>query len=386
VSSTALAGARPKGLVRNIQGLRAFAALLVVMVHMSLPTVGIDGAFAKDPPLLGFFTHCGLFGVDLFFVISGFIMLTTSWEAFGRPGSGLRFFIRRAIRIYPPYWFALAPIIPVFFFAKNTFMKGHVGVQTGFVQSLLLLPQPGHNLLAVSWSLVWEMIFYTVFAFMLMLNRRYFPLALGAWFLAEVGLHLTLHGSPSFALAFASEPLPIEFIFGVVIGLIYVNKLFRAPSLVGSLGIASILAVWAGVAAGRVDLESFLFARVLLFGVPAFLIVYGAVGLEAVHRISAPDWLVTIGDSSYAIYLWHLGVLVVLRHMIAQLQPSGLGWHLAAITLILGDVLMLGLGVYFFFEKPVTRYLNGKLASLWPTGKPKLAFVSPRMASEAVGE
>jgi exopolysaccharide production protein ExoZ len=382
VSSALPGDHRALGLVRNIQALRAAAALLVVLVHMSLPTVGLDNIFGNDPPWFRGFTQFGQSGVDLFFVISGFIMLTTSWDAFGQPGSGLRFFIRRVIRIYPPYWFALAPIVPVFFFGRNQFMVGHLGVQTGIVQSLLLLPQPTHMLMAVSWSLVWEMIFYTIFAFMLLLNRRHFPLALAGWFLAEVALHLTLRGSQSFVLSFASCPLPIEFIFGVVIGLLYVNRLFPAPRLIGSLGVILIFAAWNLIAANLVDLESDL-ARVLLFGVPAFLIVYGAVGLEAVHRIVAPRWLVSIGDCSYAIYLWHLGVLVVLRHMIVRLHFSGLLWHFASIVLALGMILMIAFAVYWFFERPVTNYLNAQLAAHWPARRSNTrSFVTTRIASE----
>lgn len=387
--SSALPGAEraPQGLVRNIQALRAVAALLVVLVHLSLPSVGLDNIFVNEPPWFAMFTKCGLAGVDLFFVISGFIMLTTSWSSFGQPGSGLRFFVRRAIRIYPPYWFALLPVLPAFFFAKNELMKGHIGARTGIVQSLLLLPQPTHMLLAVSWSLVWEMIFYTVFAFLLIMNRRHLPLALTVWFLAEVALHISFRDSQNFAANFASTPLPIEFILGVVVGLIYVNRRFWAPGLLGAVGIVSMLGVWSLMTANVVDESSFPFGRVLLFGVPAFLIVYGAVGLESVHRIVAPTWLVSIGDSSYAIYLWHLGVLVILRHMIAPLHFSGFLWHLAFVTLAMGDILLVSFIVYRFFEKPVTSYLNKQLASHWPARKAAApAFVMPRIASEAIGD
>ncbi|MGP6159480.1 MAG: acyltransferase family protein [Vulcanimicrobiaceae bacterium] len=387
MSSTQPGAQRGLGLVRNIQALRAVAALLVVLVHISLPTVGLDNIFANDPPWFAMFTKCGLAGVDLFFVISGFIMLTTSWSSFGQTGSGLRFFVRRVIRIYPPYWFALVPVLPAFFFAKNELMKGHIGAQTGIVQSLLLLPQPTHMLLAVSWSLVWEMIFYTIFAFLLIMNRRQLPLALAVWFLAEVALHLTFRDSQNFAANFASTPLPIEFIFGVVVGLVYVNRRFWAPGPLGALGIVAMLAVWTLMTANVVDENTFPFGRVLLFGVPAFLIVYGAVGLETVHRIVAPSWLVSIGDASYAIYLWHLGVLVVLRHMIAPLHFSGFLWHLALVSLALGDILLVSFAVYWLFEKPATSYLNAQLASHWPARRPSSpSFIRPMIAPEAVAD
>src|ERR1700737_3097284 len=85
----------------NIQALRAVAALIVVVFHLSY----IESKYFPShfvPAILG---NCGMAGVDLFFVISGFVMMTVSSGHFGRSGAASDFLLRRAVRIYPVYWF-----------------------------------------------------------------------------------------------------------------------------------------------------------------------------------------------------------------------------------------------------------------------------------------
>ncbi len=347
----------------NIQALRAAAAMLVVLIHAGLPNVGVESIMSStERPWLTPFSFIGLFGVDLFFVISGFIMIVTNWESFGGSFAGLRFFVRRAIRIYPPYWFALAPVLVVFAFAKDQFMGAHSGVKTGIIESLLLLPNPHKFVLTVGWTLVWEMLFYVVFAFVLQLPRARVGAALAIWFAAQLGLYFVWTGAANFYLNFIATPLPLEFIFGTLVGRLYLADWFPAPRLAAALAaaVAVAMSVWVSAAHLLLDDPNDI-TRVLVFGIPAALLVYGAVALEARNILVAPRALQAVGDGSYAIYLWHLSILVVVRHLLERYHPAGPLVHGAILAVTLGAIVALGLGVYRFFERPVTAYLNGLL-------------------------
>lgn len=387
MSATDIAGSRPRHFLGNVQALRALAALLVVLVHASLPDVGVESILGPaDGPWLTPFHYVGLFGVDLFFVISGFIMLVTNWENFGRPWAGPRFFARRAIRIYPPYWLALFPILPILLFAKSHFMVAHVGVKTGYFESLFLLPNPNKFVLTVGWTLVWEMLFYVVFAFLLTLERRFVVTALGVWFALELVCYSTLAGSPNFYVNFASTPLPLEFIFGTVVGLLYVKRAFPAPRLTAAVALITTVALGIIITANHISLQNINdMNRIVLFGVPAMLLVYAAVGLEVRDVFVAPRAVQAVGDGSYAIYLWHLSLLVILRTIIVRLHPAGPLAHAAVLAVTLGAIVVFGMAVYRFFELPVTRFLNAKLPSRPARAaveKPVIGRAMPEAAAE----
>ena len=356
---------RARVTVRNLQALRAIAALMVVCLHMTLPHVGIDDIYAHTQPRwLAIFDYIGTCGVDLFFVISGFIMLVTNWDAFGKPLAGLRFFGRRVIRVYPPYWLATAPVLAVFIFARERFMVSHVGAQTGIVESLLLLPNPHKFVLTVGWTLVYEMIFYVVFAAILGTNRRFVPAAIGVWCLVEIGLHTAFSDSSNFYLAFASSLFPLEFILGTVVGLVYVRGWFPAPRVIATIAVALAASSLGYVISQHVEPGNY--ERVALFGIPAALLVYGAVALEARGIFSAPRWLAKLGDGSYAVYLWHLSVLVVVRQAVLLVHPTGPVAHAAIIIATAAIVLTVGQLVYRFFELPVTSALNKRFDTFLP--------------------
>lgn len=368
VSLTADAAVRaPAPVLRNVQGLRAAAALLVVLAHASLPHVGIEEVLAPgEHRWLGAFPYIGIFGVDLFFVISGFIMLVTNWNSFSKPHAGTRFFARRAIRIYPPYWLALVPILPIYFFARDKFMVSHVGVKVGFVQSILLLPQQDYFILPVAWTLVWEMLFYVVFSQFLRLERRHLAAALGVWFAVELLLGAAFHGSSNFYLHFLSSPLPIEFILGAAIGLLYKRPAMPGALPIAALAIAATAAAWTAVSALHVTLDGTAPLRVVAFGPPAALLVYAAVALERSGMLRVPAAIAMVGDASYAIYLWHISILVFLRQAIERAAPAGPFAHAAVLLSSLAIVILAGLTIYRFFEKPVTARLNRLLDARLP--------------------
>lgn len=70
------------------------------------------------------------------------------------------------------------------------------------------------------------------------------------------------------------------------------------------------------------------------FGTPAILLMYGATALERMNRLTAPDWIVWLGDRSYSVYLWHLPVVYALAGALKRAHPHGTVWHAVAVAVI----------------------------------------------------
>ncbi len=350
-------------MLRNVQGLRALAALLVVLHHIGT-TDGIETHYLPGAgPIFGWLRNSGAAGVDLFFVISGFIMMTTSWRSFGATGASAKFFLRRLVRIYPPYWLVLIPLLAVYLIAPDHF-TGYHPVHPDLVASFLLLPSLGGQLLFVAWTLVFEMYFYAVFAPLLLLRRQFVLPALALWAVAEAVLFGTCHDSPNPYLAFLGEPLPFEFLFGCCVGLLYVKGALHAPAALVAAAVTAFCA--ALVASELVPRELVNIERVFLFGMPAALLVYAAVAVESKGGLVVPAALVAIGDASYAMYLWHSPLLSALGQQVARLHAHGLVAHVMLVAVLLAAVLAFSLAVYRYAERPLTRYLNDRLRDALP--------------------
>jgi exopolysaccharide production protein ExoZ len=351
---------RRSSVLRNVQGLRAVAALLVVLMHMQLPRNGLD---IFPHPLLRVFQDFGNFGVDLFFAISGFIMLVTNWDHFARPGASRRFLLHRAIRIYPAYWLSIVPVFLAFMLARDRVMTGHVNGRTDLLASLLLYPQPvQHVLLPVSWTLVFELTFYLLFAVVLAFKRRYIVPFLGLWFCAQIALWFAFDSSSNAYLKYAATALPIEFIFGIVAGIAYVRGKMPNPGAIFAVGLLLAGGVWASCIVLHQLPFTTSMGRVVAFGIPAALVLYGAVAREAEGAVWAPIWLVVVGDASYALYLWHFSLIAVIRQIVLRLHPTGVVAEVAVLAASLAIIVSISLAIYRYFERPVTKALNGLVA------------------------
>ena len=346
-------------LLANVQALRAIAAALVVLVHMTLKNVGVEDVVGRsEASWLTPFHFIGIFGVDLFFVISGFIMLATNWDSFGRKHAGFTFLIRRAIRIYPPYWFATLPVFAVFEFARERFMVSHMTGQTGILESFLLLPNPHRFILTVGWTLVWEMIFYIVFAAILPFRQRYVPMLLALWFGVELVLNGVFAHADNFYLGFASATLPIEFIFGTAIGWLYIKRRLP-PTWLTAIGALVTTSIAFKIMIASAD-DNFPIDRVWFFGIPAALIVVTAIASEVRGSFVAPRFVSNLGDGSYAVYLWHISILVCIRQILIAFHPAGPIAHAVVIVTTLVAIVAIGQLIFLYFERPVTAYLNAR--------------------------
>ena len=317
----------------SIQYVRGVAAVAVVLFHASQRT----GAHA--------FT-VGAAGVDIFFVISGFIMWVISQE---RPVSPVAFMKDRIIRIAPIYWLASAVMVAgalAGLFPNLVLTGEHVLASFAFIPARS--PSNGQvwPVLAQGWTLNYEMAFYAVFAVSLALasGRRLFLLAavFGGLVLARA-----ISGGGWFFLDFYGRPVVLEFVAGAVIG-----KLWLSGARLG-VGASWCVVVLSITGFGCVN-RGLLPYDVAVLGPCAVLIVAGMASLESAGHMPVSPALAYIGDASYSIYLWHsLAVSIVAR-------AGGL-LHLGAsaqmILCVIGGTLV-GIAGYEILERPLTRALR----------------------------
>jgi exopolysaccharide production protein ExoZ len=329
----------------SIQALRAVAALLVFWGH-AINAVNLKVA-AEFPPLYG------QFGVDLFFVISGFVMVYSSERLFGQPGAPITFFARRVARIVPLYWAATAVLI--WFVVPFASTKAVLG-------SLFFLPHmpPEAPLLFVGWTLVFEMFFYTVFAVALLAKRRLAVVASVSLFMVAFTLivspdpGLWAHPPAASGIAYLAHPVILEFVFGMLIALAYRAGTRLPPWVTIGLIIAGVGWLLATIPA---------LARPYSAGIAAALIVAG-LSLSSMSRPKGGRVIrgvVFLGDISYALYCTHLLAFSLVGWTIGKLaiSPAGHAWAYMGVMLATG--LVIAAATYLLFERPMTNFLKRRI-------------------------
>jgi exopolysaccharide production protein ExoZ len=302
----------------SIQYLRAVAALAVVLFHAQSGIV------------------IGQAGVDVFFVISGFVMWTVTAKPVG-PGE---FLMHRLVRIVPLYWIA------------TVLMAAHL--QASFadtIRSLLFWPYRNSvgevwPVLVQGWTLNFEMFFYVAFAASLLLPRKFqltsLTAALGV--LATFGL---LYGDRPATLWTWANPLHLEFLAGAWIS----EAWLRGGVLSRRAGVAMLLVSLAGfaISAFGTTPES---GRFIIWGLPAVLLVAAAVSIESSRGWPEIALLRLLGDASYSIYLFYPFVLVTAQKLVAGAPP------LIAVAATVTVCACLGVATFTFIEKPLTGWLK----------------------------
>ena len=335
----------------TLQVTRGVAANLVVISHLFVIEAKFTGA-----NILPTFSSYGIAGVDLFFILSGFIMVVVA----GKDVGAIQFLWRRAARIYPPYWL-VSIIVFAASMAEPVWVNSSVTAPISLWRSFLLVPDSAPPLLAVGWTLIHEVYFYFVFAVLLAL-RIAIPVGLLGWGLVLLiatilgGDHVT---SSPFGRVWTS-PLTAEFIMGAAIGVLFNHKSMRGAAWAGAIGLATLVASIVFVApalplANSTHLDAW---RVVLFGVPAALIVYWLAALEQNAVRMPARLLVALGDWSYAIYLTHVLVLSAFARIIYALAPSGVISSLALIAVGVPAANLAGAVMFHFFERPTLGMLH----------------------------
>ena len=329
------------------------AANGVILAHLA----SLERKYLAGPPILDGAVHYGLAGVDLFFVISGFIMVSCArsldWRCF---------LLRRVTRIYPPYWIYTTLVLLVWYFVPGI-VNSSYHHPPSLWRSYLLFPDDVGPLLAVGWTLVHEMYFYLVFAALLGLGLVG-PIPFLGWalvvFLGNLALHAPFSPAPMPIAQLLVHPLTLEFILGAGCAFVRLSDVAHraVPALVLGIVLISGSIALLGYPGAPIDIEGD-WARVICFGVPAVLIVYGATAAESLRKLSEIRWLVLLGNASYSTYLSHLLVLSALGRLVGRVPTAlsaGITGHLAFVLGALAIANGVGLLGYAALEKPILRW------------------------------
>ena len=346
---------KEKNNLNLVQVLRGIASLLVVLLHT---TVNAKEIFKKD--FLGGFFSFGGAGVDIFFVLSGFIITYTSAKGLTQPGKMLPFLRRRFVRIFPTYWIIITLFI-LLQLALPSFYKTHYDFTISNICSTIFL-LPGHPMVnGVSWTMSYELFFYALFSLAFLLPNKKLSFAL-AMLCGLVITALALLGynfeNGNKWIDLLTSPMNVEFFMGVIIGAL----VWRIPAR-SSLPLIITGSLLFLASAIFFDLNYRLlpnaFNRVLIFGVPSFLIIAGLVRFELNKKIAVHNVLLSLGEASYSLYLLHLPVVAGCIRIIAKFNiQNNVILHGLMFVMI---VVICWASILFFklIERPIISKLNG---------------------------
>lgn len=346
----------------SIQYARALAALMVVLFHMG----STDYASRFSGHWLGA-------GVDIFFVISGFIMY---WTTAGRDVTPGGFIRRRLLRIVPLYWLVTTVMVALILLVPQVVRSGsfdlpHVVASYLFVpwmHPVLNYPFP---VVVPGWTLNYEMFFYVVFAACLALPERRRPWGLGA-VLGGLVLAGWIFDPHQVQTRFYTSTLLLEFLFGTGIGMLVRQGKLMPRGLALALVPVILPALWLLDGAPQ---------QGLTWGVPAAVFVYGVISLERQGLMPRLPLLLLLGNASYSLYLIHPMVLSALDQVLertgvaaaatAPLPGLGLSLLVIAITATAGCI------CYLLVEQPLGRIAHRIFGEAPVRSVAKLETISP---------
>ncbi len=340
-------------MITNIQFLRAFAALSVVIFHTNF-------SFRNG-------VHTEFHAVAIFFVISGFIMTYISRN------DPAGFFYNRCVRIVPLY--ALLTLVLFFWKLKAQFpydifgyLAGEEGRGAGLtlaalLKSLLFIPYENSAGLwrpinAVGWTLNLEMYFYVLFSVALVLSKRLAPAIVGG-----VVLAVDLSGSACAGdvCAFYAQPITIYFVLGIAAYYLWrasapwLEKQSRALLIQIAAAFAVFFFGWHLLPELSESLGNWLVS--LINYLLPFLVVAAALSLHTAETRLSWKPVLVLGEASYALYLVHIFIIGQLRSM---------GYSVDAQIISTGVVMILSsfaaIFLHYLVERPITRYFHSSRA------------------------
>lgn len=350
-----------------LQLLRAVAVVIVVQCH-SGQILDLTGSHALP--------NLGVFGVDIFFVISGFILSLVVLRERAQPGlrSMRDFMLRRILRIYPIYW-----VVALLTLARLAL--SHHLFEHNYVAAFFLLPSlhypGGQTIITYSWTMNFELFFYLLLGLILIKTIKWAVPVLILLLVSLIAIG-SITGIRHPVAILIANPILLEFVFGAAIGLVYarIGRRRVAGIVVTALGIAATLCLpslrlpfTVANGAQMIMVDDGALARAATWGICAALIVGGTVFWSPSMKSTLGKWLVLLGNSSYSTYVASALVLEFSHRLFFHLDPppalsvwNRLFFEATIVTAVMAG----GLACYTFIEKPLLRWLQNKFLSNAP--------------------
>lgn len=329
----------------SVQFLRGLAALLVVMLHITNKEVQ-NGLSTQ------YWFNMGGTGIDLFFIISGFIMCYTTHD---KQISCLQFVKHRIGRIIPLYWLLTTIALVIYLMPLNAFYdKAAIRV----LDSYFLLPIGNKYLVGTGWTLSYDFYFYFIFAVFLVFSLgsyiRYFFILLSIFTLTLLGW---MNIFPSSLGIFLCNYWLMEFAFGIIAFIIFKN--IKISILYCVLLILCGLPVLV-----YQNFNDFMLTnsyRVFYIGFPMFLVFNAVLHMEEFfkqpHNLCI-SFFERVGNSSYSLYLSHPFMLVIASFICVKLHIT---FSISFFCFLLVSSILFGFFVYHFIEKPMSKWIKNRL-------------------------
>lgn len=320
----------------SIQFLRAFASIIVVLHHIAYK----DKIFGNN--ILSSFTF-GEIGVDIFFIISGYIMMYSTHK---KPVTATNFISNRIIRIIPLYWTLTILALIVFLILPDKVNSS--GGETVILQSFFLLPTDGKYLINNGWTLRYEFLFYIIFMISLFLqNKRFIAIIIiGLLFIGQV-----IESNNTY-LKFLTNTLLLEFLFGIFLYFFY-NK-YKKDNILLSVSLLTSSIILLFLFMENSDLIK---SRAIYYGIPALLFCGAFLVLEnKLQKIK--DFILPIGNSSYSLYLIHPFVLMGNSIILKKFNNESYLYDIILILSMLISSIIVGILTYKYIELKQINYLK----------------------------
>jgi exopolysaccharide production protein ExoZ len=347
----------PKQTFEAVQILRGLAASMVVFHHAAYaiahyhPQRSVLATFYKLPEL-------GAGGVDIFFVISGLVIAHAARKLPSGGTSAREFAKRRLLRVLPPYWVFTGILIAMW--CAGLGLKGLIMTPMLVVTSLLLIPYTKtdiyghvgvHPILDVGWTMTFEMYFYLLCSVVIWRvgGNRIFPWVFALLALCG-GASLVLTGPGSLLSSITASPLLFEFAGGVFLAHFGTKALpNRTAWMLIALGVGGLTA--------SIFMPDPMAWRVLFWGIPGFLLVWGAIHIPVNLGRIASRFFVYLGTASYTIYLAHPFFVLAAGTILKRGLGHSINADLLLVLLTLATVLATSL-LYFVVERPLIQFFK----------------------------
>lgn len=352
--------------LESLQLVRALAILLVLFIHID----AFSARVLNSTSFLSIFTPGGDAGVDLFFVVSGFIIFYVHRHDINKKAQFIPYLLKRFSRIYPTYWLVNAIIIPLHFLFPQFGIGDETEPRT-IINSLLLVPQLKAPIIHAAWTLVYELFFYITFGLLILFGiRKTLPLIILIIIGTIIGWFYSFNKNASFQTSYSYLIFSyhnFEFLLGCLAAYLITSRTIKYRKILLLTGVA--------IFSSMLMLENFTGTRLYSlrlfgYGIPSFFIITALGSYELSKSVRIPtnlltNFLLLLGNASFSVYLTH------------QLLVSGIGRTLMGLGFvkILGPSITIGIvtiitviiGCIFYqkIEKPLIYYSRTRLLSLY---------------------